>query len=328
MFNEDISKIERIRLKLFDLKPKDVLLKVHNFYLEYLKNYFSSGDTHLDENFTHVCCAVCGEGETQYEFELDNIEYHRCVGCGAVYTPKMLKEEILKEMYASGAYQEYFKGLILPKQDLRKNVLEERKCRQVSSFFKGPGKILDIGCGSGSFLDVCRGHGWEVFGVDPSEGAVSTAYENYGIKVIQGYFEDVDFDVGSFDCISIVGIEHLQDPFGSLKRASNFLREDGILFFEVPSADCFLYEYAKRFPLIAPRYFEPGRHYLFFSKETINYIAAQLNLKVEYIESNGLDLETIVLTELDDEISAKILNMQEVLNSMSLSDHYRVYLRK
>jgi len=258
---------------------------------------------------------------------LDNIDYHQCDQCGSVYTPAMLKDEILMEMYASGAYQEYFKKLVLQGQEIRKNTLELRKCRQVSSFFKQPGRLLDVGCGSGSFLKVCQEQGWEVHGIDPSEGAVKTAKEKYDLDVYQGFFENYEPGV-QFDCIVIVGIEHLQDPMGCLEKANRLLNPGGVIFYEVPSADCFLFNYVKKFPFDVTRYIESGRHYLFFSQKTIKHICHKFGLELQYIESNGLDIDTIVFEELSDELTEKMLNIQEIINAMLLGDHYRVYMRK
>lgn len=106
--------------------------------------------------FTFVKCPVCNDDRTTFEFELDRIEYERCKTCSAVYTPKMLNDDILREMYSSGVYQKYFNTLVKQGQYFRKGALEKRKCEQACSFFDGPGKILDLACGSGSFLSVCK----------------------------------------------------------------------------------------------------------------------------------------------------------------------------
>ena len=66
----------------------------------------------------------------------------------------------------------------------------------------------------------------------------------------------------------------------------------------------------------------------FFSKKLIRKIAENFNLKIEYIETNGLDIQTILLEEFDNEITDKIMNIQDILNDLLLGDHYRVFMRK
>ena len=51
-------------------------------------------------------------------------------------------------------------------------------------------------------------------------------------------------------------------------------------------------------------------------------------LDLEYIESNGLDIQTVLLYEFDKEIIEKIKDMQQLIDENLLSDHYRVFLRK
>jgi hypothetical protein len=114
----------------------------------------------------------------------------------------------------------------------------------------------------------------------------------------------------------------------ALKRAPSILKTDGIVIFEVPSADGLLMNYVRKYPFEATRFIEAGRHYLFFSKDTIDYICKECGFKVEYMETNGLDLDTILLDKSTDNIVEEILNIQEIINSMLMGDHYRVVLRK
>ena len=48
----------------------------------------------------------------------------------------------------------------------------------------------------------------------------------------------------------------------------------------------------------------------------------------EGIESNGLDIQTILLEEFDANITEKIINIQDILNDLMLGDHLRVFLKK
>ncbi len=327
MFNEDISKIERIHLNLFDLKPKQALIDTYKFYKDELSKYFSSDGQPLEKYFETVHCPICSHNETTTKSIIDHFAYDQCQHCHSIYNKTMLKNEILEEMYKSGIYLEYFKNLVVKSQKLRKETLERRKVRQLSSFFKKPGRILDVGCGSGSLLKECQDIGWDVYGVDPSNEAIKIAKEKYNLDLYQGTFEDYN-DTEKFDCIVFIGIEHLQNPMAGLEKASSLLNEDGIIFFEAPSADSFLMNYVSKFPFGATRYIESARHYLFFSQKSINYICEKFNLDLAFIESNGLDVQTILLEEFDEKINEKLLNMQDTINGMLLGDHYRVFLRK
>jgi 2-polyprenyl-3-methyl-5-hydroxy-6-metoxy-1,4-benzoquinol methylase len=58
----------------------------------------------------------------------------------------------------------------------RKKRIEKHVCK---------GKILDIGCGRGLFLDIMRTHGWTVMGVESGQEAAESASNAYGIVVIE-----------------------------------------------------------------------------------------------------------------------------------------------
>ena len=48
---------------------------------------------------------------------------------------------------------------------------------------------------------------------------------------------------------------------------------------------------------------------------------------IEYIETNGLDIQTILMEEFDNQTTDKIMNIQDIINDLLLGDHYRVFLR-
>ena len=87
-------------------------------------------------------------------------------------------------------------------------------------------------------------------------------------------------------------------------------------------------DYLKKYSFSPTRYIESGRHNIFFSKKIIEKISNNLNMKVELIETNGLDLQTIFLENFDIKITDKIIRMQDILNDLLLGDHYRVFLKK
>ena len=230
-------------------------------------------------------------------------------------------------MYASGQYKTYFERFIVQSQNIRKNVIDQRFFKQIDSFFVKPGKILDVGCGSGSLLKVCQENGWEVFGLDPSESAAITAKEKYDLEITRDSFENFDSDI-KFDCVSFIGLEHLAEPMEGLSKAKKILNPGGLILFHSPSADCFLMQYCLDNNFSPYRFIESARHVLFFSKKSIDYICKKFDLELAWIETNGLDLQTILPFEFDKEVIPNILNAQRILDEYLLGDHYRVFLIK
>ena len=95
---------------------------------------------------------------------------------------------------------------------------------------------------------------------------------------------------------------------------------------EFPSSDSMLMSYIMKNKYDAPRYLEKGRH-LFFGKKFIEILENKIDLKIHDIETNGLDIQTII----GEKVKVKrieIFSMQEYLDNNLMSDHYRVALKK
>ena len=316
--------MDKIKLDLFHLKSKDDLVKVHHFFTQSIKKWFNLDKSPKSEYFHVRKCPLCKEEASKEVFEIENFSYHKCLFCNSLYTKPHLKDGVLDALYSDGTYQVYQDNLVKKGSKIRKGVLEQRKFKQIKKLLnKESTALLDVGCGGGTFLDVCKENGWQVEGVDPSSESSSA----YDIEIHHGDFNQLDFNK-KYDVITFWGVlEHLSDPISAMEKACNILNSGGMIVFEVPSADCFIGKYLKKYPFAPTRYIESGRHNIFFSKKLIEKTAKKLQLQVELIESNGLDIQTILLEEFSDEITDKIINMQDIINDSLLGDHYRVFLK-
>lgn len=98
-----------------------------------------------------------------------------------------------------------------------------------------PGRILDIGCGAGHFLDGLKSAGWETWGVDISADAARTA-EAHGHHVISGDVTRVDLPAHYFDVVRLWHtLEHVHDPVSVLQAARACLKPGGNLIIGVPN---------------------------------------------------------------------------------------------
>ena len=320
--------IDKIKLNLFQLKAKKDLIGVRDAFNNSIGCWFDNNGNPNEQYFDAICCPLCGEHDSDHAFQIDNFIYVECSDCGAIYTNPHVKEGVLTDLYSGGAYKKYQSDLVNKGKKIRSSILEDRKFKQVDQLSAvGKGSLLDVGCGNASFLNVCKEQGWSVQGVDPTKESANDALTNYGILVHEGEFSAIDTH-DMFDVITFWGVlEHLRDPVEALRRAVKLLKPNGLIVFEVPSADCFLSKYLHKYPFEAARYIESGRHNLFFSKKAIDQLAKKFNLSLAYIESNGLDVQTILMEEFGGEITEKILNIQDVMNDLLIGDHYRVFLK-
>jgi SAM-dependent methyltransferase len=91
------------------------------------------------------------------------------------------------------------------------------------------GRLLDVGCGNGAFLDVMRGLGWHVTGVEPDPKAAEVALKR-GLEVHAGDIESAPLPEGEFDAITLSHVmEHFRDPPLVLAKLARALKPGGSL---------------------------------------------------------------------------------------------------
>ncbi|HSB73266.1 MAG TPA: class I SAM-dependent methyltransferase [Candidatus Methylomirabilis sp.] len=98
----------------------------------------------------------------------------------------------------------------------------------------GPGRLLDVGCGFGGFVDLMRERGWDAEGLDPSPAVVSAAASK-GRPVRLGTLEGLKAEAAAYDAVTLFYVlEHLPDPMGALRKVWSLLAPGGTILIRVP----------------------------------------------------------------------------------------------
>lgn len=110
--------------------------------------------------------------------------------------------------------------------------------REIRHLHSTPGgRLLDVGAGSGAFVDFARRLGWEAEGLDPDPSAVASAQAR-GVPVRQGTLAEVESEGREYDAVTLSHvIEHLHDPLRELRRIRRLLAADGRLWIATPNLD-------------------------------------------------------------------------------------------
>jgi SAM-dependent methyltransferase len=98
------------------------------------------------------------------------------------------------------------------------------------------GRLLDVGCGTGDFLDFVRSRGWAAQGVEPS-GLASARARERGLDVFHGTLERfADGARGSFGAVTLLNVlEHVPDPLGYVRTCRALLAPGGAIAIVVPN---------------------------------------------------------------------------------------------
>ncbi|MDO8586660.1 MAG: class I SAM-dependent methyltransferase [Armatimonadota bacterium] len=155
----------------------------------------------------------------------------RCRGCGLGRTEPQIPPEERAKYYAPEEGGEAGKADRIAMYQSRTAALVDRAAP--------PGKnrrVLDIGCGEGIFLDLMRGRGWEVSGVELGAESSRVAREDRGLDVTTGNLSDLRAEPGSFEAIVMSHVlEHLSDPMEQLRRVGELLAPGGLLWLSLPN---------------------------------------------------------------------------------------------
>ena len=105
----------------------------------------------------------------------------------------------------------------------------------LESFVPG-GRLLEVGCSWGKFIDVARDRGWKVSGVELSAKSSTSARNELHLDVFTGKLEDSPF-VGTQAIDLVISwhvIEHVPDPLSFLRACRSCLRPGGYLVLKTP----------------------------------------------------------------------------------------------
>jgi SAM-dependent methyltransferase len=129
---------------------------------------------------------------------------------------------------------------------------------------KGPGRLLDLGCGTGAQTLAFRDAGWDVTGVDVSEDMLRRARIRE-LNVVRADASKLPFDDASFDAAVSVWTHTDVDDFpAAIGEVARVLRPDGPLVY-VGGHPCFVgphsrFMYAEGVPELHPGYLQEGRY--------------------------------------------------------------------
>jgi len=232
-----------------------------------------------------ISCKICGSNKAKSlfkvrDFRLDDkdneYKYVECKNCGVIFqNPRLSSDEMEKHYNLHKIYntKAAAKGV---KKALYEFGLRKRAdviIRRIKS-----GRLLDIGCGTGSFIRYLRDNStFEVYGTEINEKTISELKEKHELDVRFGNLCEINFSEDFFDAITLWDvIEHLPNPQRTLNEIKRILKPEGILVIRVPNGNSLDFKIFGKYwaGLDAPR------HYYVFTRETLRRLLNEVGFEI------------------------------------------------
>ena len=253
------------------------------------------------ENIHQEFCQVCGSKripkflETRdYFYSQEEFDLLKCEDCGFVFTQNVLNEKEIGKYYKSQDYISHSdtkKGLINKLYHISRNYMLGRKAKIIKKYcLSGCSRLLDIGSGTGYFLNFMKEQKWGVTGVEQDLEARKFSQNNFNLEVIsQDEMKDLKPD--QFDIITMWHVlEHVQPLNEYLERIHKLLKKDGRFFVAVPNYISFD---AKHYGEYWAAYDVP-RHLWHFSPGSFIKLMEKHNFKV--LKTNSMPLDSFYIS--------------------------------
>lgn len=218
-----------------------------------------------------VNCILCGSSKSKLVQvgvrHAPQLQVRRCDRCGLVFLwPRPTEEELNR--YYSALYREDYAEP--PVQERYRADMDEARIRvrRLLPFLQSNTRLLEIGCGSGAFLDAVRPYVADALGVEPDAASRDWIEGRMGFTVMERV-ADVLREAKPFDLVVLFHVlEHVLDPVRFLQSLSQLLRSNGRLVVEVPNVDDVLVAVYQISAYL--HFYYQKAHLYYFSRDTLS----------------------------------------------------------
>jgi 2-polyprenyl-3-methyl-5-hydroxy-6-metoxy-1,4-benzoquinol methylase len=233
-------------------------------------------------------CPICDSSKFEtfivcrdHTVSSQNFAVVRCAACGFKFTNPRPSEGEIGRYYQSDEYishSDTSKGIVNRMYQSVRNRTLKKKLALVNSL-SAKGSILDIGCGTGYFLDTCKKDGWNTMGIEPDPKARKHGVEAFGLDV-QEESALPSLPSHSFEVITMWHVlEHVHRLNERVEELKRLLKPGGAIIVAVPncsSLDAKVYgpEWAA---------WDVPRHLYHFTPADIEKLFSKHGLKVKQV---------------------------------------------
>ncbi len=247
----------------------------------------------LCKNKNFVAKITCNDHTSSKE----NFNIVSCETCEFTFTNPRPENKKIGDYYKSDMYISHTnnsKGMF---NWIYQNVRTYTIANKVSLLkkIKKEGLHLDIGCGTGEFLNACKKSGYRTEGVEPSILARNKAIENYKLSVSKDS-NLKQYQDSKFDSISMWHVlEHVPNLNETISEMYRILKPNGKIIIGVPNHKCWDAIFYKKHWAA----WDVPIHFWHFSKITIELIFK--NCKFKLIKTKPMIFDSFYVSLLSEE---------------------------
>lgn len=251
-----------------------------------------------------IACPVCKHQHftkalvcKDFTVSKEDFELVDCQKCGFRFTNPRPEADKIGRYYQSEEYISHSdtnKGLISKVYRSVRQITLRSKLKLVTEINGGKtGSLLDIGCGTGYFLQTCQQAGWKISGVEPDAGARALAQQQTN-STIESDFLAANYNE-KFDVITLWHVlEHIHRLDENIAKLKTLIGTTGKLVIAVPnhaSGD------AQHYQEYWAAYDVP-RHLYHFTPQTMQTLAEKNGMKI--LRKEGMKFDSFYVAMLSE----------------------------
>lgn len=270
---------EFLEIDIASMRPPDFIAKMNQAKSDWVERVKNKSGYRPQST-----CLVCGTSDRELKFDLHNgISVYQCTSCTLAYVDPF-------PVYAGDVYEKtYFDKSLVSYDSMREYRIQRFGMERIRLIqrFTDKGKLLDIGCGVGWFLEAAKSAGFEIFGQEISQELAEFTQEKLDIKV---FSENLEVITEKFDVITMFDLlEHVMDPLKLIEQSKELLNPNGIIVIFTPNFDSLGIQLLKENSSLVC----PPAHLTYFTKESAHKLASLTSMELVHLETKGMDIGDI-----------------------------------
>lgn len=278
-------------------------------------------------------CKICGGYNTRKKFVKNDYGVYKCLDCGVMFaaTPEQESQglETILNLYAKTYFQDDSENTLgyrdyIQHKRAEKETISRYELDRIEKRVPEKGRLLDVGCAAGFFLNEAQKRGWHVAGIEPAEYAAQYARNRLGLDVKSGTLESVDLPKNHYNVVTSWDvIEHVIDPDPFIEQIHSLLCRDGLMVLGTPNSASLAAGVKQQ----AWTHFRPPEHLFYFNPRSLAFLCEKYFDHVEVVRSKAYYSQIKPTLK---NISKRLLF--RVFNNLScfvgLGEYVKVYARK